>query len=455
MKQEGEIAEAERLADRGEEAIQQAEQSPDAIVMMRARLARMAQEASSLNISLIPTETKKQLLQARTEKALRYDRLGSLEQQAAGVAHDLRNFLQTISGAVFLALLDNTLCSDTERMLQAAQMATEASTSMVERLERIIGSNVDSPVLRAINMKSLLDDVIVQISVLKDQYAEKYGLKHIRISSDCQDDLRVLGEFGGLTSVILNLIKNSIEAMPKAAKLRDELPFEGEIMIEAKEFNDSVYLTVSDNGIGMDKETQLSAFIQRFTTKRQDKPRGLGMGQVKRIVEELQGKIGIKFSSPGIGTIVEMYLPLAPVECALPTPLDDTNLEIVTPLPVLFVDDDELVRDVTSKILEALGCEVVCASNGEDALKLLDEKTFALVFTDMNMPDMNGLVLSANIKKSHPGMPVVLMSGDQLPVLHEQMDQYGVSQVIQKPYQFADLGNILCELVGEKAAKVG
>jgi CheY-like chemotaxis protein len=171
-------------------------------------------------------------------------------------------------------------------------------------------------------------------------------------------------------------------------------------------------VAVSDSGIGMSRETQAKAFDPFFTTKEVGKGSGLGLSQVYGFIRQSGGHVTL-YSELGRGTTVKLYLPrLANAEPAaasseaLAAPRRGTEL-------VLLVEDDEDVRANAATMLRALGYDVVEASDGPAALRLLDARAdVRLLFTDVGLPGgMNGRELALEVQRRRPGLPVLFTTG--------------------------------------------
>ena len=251
----------------------------------------------------------------------------------------------------------------------------------------------------------------------------------------------VLGDPNALSTVLLNLFNNSIDAMPDGGTLtvttRNMQTGEVEILVE-------------DTGIGMSSDVVAKAVEPFFTTKPEGSGTGLGLSQAFRIVQAHRGTLNFS-SNPGIGTQVRLVFPVA-----VQPFLELEALKTATPiligaeLDVLIVDDDELVLDAAVETFRALGHKVTSASGGDEALSRL--KTFAapdIVVLDLNMPGMNGEQILIRLRQSFPSLPVLLSSGRTDEKALSLVETFSHVGLLPKPYSIDDVRRTLDKLVPE------
>ena len=239
-----------------------------------------------------------------------------------------------------------------------------------------------------------------------------------------------MGNVGELRSILFNLIKNSIEAMPNG----------GSISIYANKDDTQVYVTIIDTGIGMTEDVRLRVFQPFFTTKGYEPGRGLGMSGVYTLIQEHHGSIEIKKTVPGKGTIVEIRFPFIKKTESVPK---ETAVEIHKNLSVLWVDDEPMIRKIGKNMIEILEHQVAVAANGKEAVELLEKQRFDLMITDLGMPEMNGEQLLNNIKGKYPDMQIVTLSGWGDVFSENNKREYGVTFTKCKPLQFSELTELL------------
>jgi len=202
---------------------------------------------------------------------------------------------------------------------------------------------------------------------------------------------------------------------------------------------DYVLLQVSDTGTGMDRETLSHIFEPFFTTKEVGKGTGLGLATVYGIIKQNGGFINV-YSEVGFGSTFKIYIPRAAAEGAAPQRTEQAPIAFGSGT-ILLVEDDAMVRTMTTQMLEALGYSVLVAEGPQDALSLCErrETSVDLLMTDVIMPEMNGKELKRRIEAVRPGIRTLLMSGYTSDVIahHGVLDE-GI-HFIQKPFNIEEL----------------
>ena len=204
---------------------------------------------------------------------------------------------------------------------------------------------------------------------------------------------------------------------------------------------DFVLLAVSDDGNGMDSETQTHIFEPFFTTKAKGKGTGLGLATVYGIVKQNGGFINI-YSEPGVGTTFRIYFPRHLVTA------DSIAREIVTETPlsrgetVLLVEDEELIRYMGCAMLESLGYRTMIAATPTEVVRMAQEcdSRIYLLFTDVVMPEMNGRDLANRLHSRYPDIGILFMSGYTSDVIAQRGILEDGIDFIQKPFSRRDLG---------------
>jgi CheY-like chemotaxis protein len=240
-----------------------------------------------------------------------------------------------------------------------------------------------------------------------------------------------------LEAAILNLVVNAKDAMPQGGKLTIEASNSHLDDSYCKRHADVrpaqyVLIAVTDSGMGMLGDVVKRAFDPFFTTKQAGQGTGLGLSQVYGFVKQSGGHVKI-YSEPGEGTTVKLYLP----RCRDTEPTRETPRR--EPVfgqrgeRVLVAEDDEDVREYVTDSLQGLGYDVFEAENGERALKILDQHSVHLLLTDVVMPGMNGRKLADEVKRRHPDLRVLFMTGySRNAIVHQGRLDPGVD-LIQKP----------------------
>jgi len=213
-----------------------------------------------------------------------------------------------------------------------------------------------------------------------------------------------------------------------------------------------VRLAVRDDGAGMDAATLERIFEPFFTTKGPDRGTGLGLAVVHGIVTSHDGFISVR-SRPGAGSTFQVYLPPAGRPSAARTP------EVVQAVHgagehVLFIDDEPMLNRSASRCLERSGYRVSTYSDPRRAIEELRGRPgdFALVITDMNMPNLSGLEVARAVRELRPDLPILLLSGNLDEEVRAEAAQIRIDHVIQKPWTFDDLAEAVKRLLEGRAA---
>jgi CheY-like chemotaxis protein len=204
-----------------------------------------------------------------------------------------------------------------------------------------------------------------------------------------------------------------------------------------------VAVSVSDTGVGIPRDRIGQIFEPFFTTKEVGKGTGLGLSQVYGFAKQSGGDIDV-WSEPGQGTTFTLYLPRTDEARAAEGPSDRRGSPATVDghgRRVLVVEDNVEVGRFSTQLLQDLGYETTWAANGDEALQLLAEvDRFDAVFSDVVMPGMSGIDLGQEIRRRHPGLPVVLTSGYSNVLAEEGRHGF---ELLQKPYAAEELSRVL------------
>jgi CheY-like chemotaxis protein len=266
--------------------------------------------------------------------------------------------------------------------------------------------------------------------------------------------LTVMADKGQIEQVLMNLVTNAKDAMPRGGSLSIEVSttVTKEKFVHAHGFGepgDYACVTVSDTGYGMDEETRKRIFEPFFTTKEVGKGTGLGMAIIYGIIRQHNGYISI-YSEKGIGTTFNIYLPLI-VEGVK----EEQGVPDAEPPPggtetVLLAEDDTAVRELHKMMLEEAGYTVIEAVDGQDALdRFMDCRVEVdVLVTDVIMPKMNGKSLYEEIRKNRPDMKVLFISGYTKDIIVERGIMDDEFSVVTKPVTNHKLLRKIREILG-------
>ena len=199
-------------------------------------------------------------------------------------------------------------------------------------------------------------------------------------------------------------------------------------------------LEVSDTGNGMDEKTLGKAFDPYFTTKQMGKGTGLGLALVQAIVEEHDGFLEV-YSEINNGTNFYIYLPIVKKQDDPKTPIIKKTFSLKGNEKIIFVDDEESIRQIAKEFLEKYGYKVSLFENGVEAYREFEKKPhqFDLAVTDMTMPGMTGYEFASNILKNKPEFPILLCTGFSEDISEEKAASIGIKALLFKPIPMKDL----------------
>ncbi|MET0535146.1 MAG: response regulator, partial [Steroidobacter sp.] len=263
----------------------------------------------------------------------------------------------------------------------------------------------------------------------------------------------VMSDATQLELALLNLALNARDAMPSGGKLTIDAR-RASVVDHHLPRGDYVQLTVTDTGSGMSEEVRVRAIEPFFTTKRVGQGTGLGLSQVYAVARESRGSLEIE-SEINRGTTIRMTLPAAPANAlaaaSTTAPAAEQPVESKQPVAanILVVDDDKLVRRFVTDSLRSLAYDVHDASDGAEALVLLDEHRYDLLLVDFAMPGMNGAEVAEAAQLKQPGLPVLIVSGYADSSALEKV--LGTARQLRKPFDMAELGAAVAETLRKES----
>jgi signal transduction histidine kinase len=331
-------------------------------------------------------------------------KMEALGRLAGGVAHDFANLVTLISGYSDI-LLNRIGAQDPSRPeLEEIRAAAARGAAVTAQILDFIRKQVAPPTIVELNAL-----VAEMLRLLRPIIGE-----HISLAVTPDPRLGVVkADFAQMTRVIMNLVLNARDAMPRGGSIRIRTAnIDGRaIAWHRLPPGRYVMLEVSDTGTGMDPETLRQVFQPFFTTKHRGGT-GLGLSTVHRIVEQAGGEIWAR-SEPGRGTTFTVCLPRAGQDCEIADPHSLPRAPGAGTETILLVEDEESVRKLLRHLLDASGYRVIEAVDGRDALRLFAQHSASidLLLTDVIMPGLNGRELAEQALVSKPGLKVIYMSG--------------------------------------------
>ena len=350
-------------------------------------------------------------LRRSEERLLQSQKLEAIGQLAGGVAHDFNNLLTVINGYASLGIDQLPAEDPTRDVLVEIRDAGIRAAALTSQL--LAYSRKQVLVLRHLQLADVVADVG---KLLARVIGEDIRLELVDDGSGAV--VRVDGM--QLEQVLLNFAVNARDAMPDGGILRIETATchtDERVPDPASEAGDTIpagdyaVLRCIDAGAGMTEEVRRHLFEPFFTTKAVGSGTGLGLATVYGIVRQSEGYIRVH-STPGQGATFEVWLPLAVAVVAADEPAPKETTARASGTVVLVVEDDPAVERLIRTVLEASGYVALSATDGADAMALLDARAdVRLVICDLVMPHVGGREVVEAVRIRHPRLPVVLMSG--------------------------------------------
>lgn len=389
----------------GQELLIERPDGSKAWVMPHPKLIRgpLGEIIGAVNV-LIDLTQRKQL----EEQFRQSHKMEAVGQLAAGVAHDFNNFLTVIIG--YSELLLNKFPNEEaiREPLRQIRKAGDGAATLTRQLLAFGRKQIFTPVVLDLN---------VTVREIEKMLGRLIG-ENIKLTIDLQPDIGfVKVDAGQMEQVMMNLLVNARDAMPKggcATIATRNVVLSGMQLQTQHALPSTPYtlLTVADNGIGMNKETQLHIFEPFYTTKQTGKGTGLGLSTVFGIVKQSGGFIEVE-SAIGSGTSFRIYLPQTRAAMTKKRPTDDIESKSHEEETILLVEDEDGLRAMVETIVENNGYKVLSAKNGSEAARICYEypEIIHLLLTDVVLPGINGRELGALLLPSRPNMKVLYMSG--------------------------------------------
>ena len=391
----------------------------------------------------IKSEKDKKELEKQLQNAQKMEAIGTL---ASGVAHDFNNLLMAIQGRTSTMLMNKDGSHPDFEQLKGIEDHVESAADLTKQLLGVaLGGKYE---LKPTNLNHLIK---------KQNQIFGRTKKEIIIGEKYQVDLwPVEIDRGQIEQVILNLYLNAGHAMPGGGDLYVETKNvtleEDHVKPFSAEPGRYVEISVADTGVGMDKTTLERIFDPFFTTKEIGRGTGLGLASVYGIIKNHGGFIKV-YSEKGHGTNFNVYLPASEKEVIdEKAPVGDTLMGSET---VLFVDDEDMIIEITEEMLKRLGYKVLTARSGKEAIKIYEEDSerIDIVVLDMIMPDMGGGDTYDGLKMLNPKVKVLLSSGYSIDGQATEILDRGCNGFIQKPFKMKKFSEKLRNILTRNCIK--
>lgn len=385
------------------------------------------------------------------EQLLQASKLSAIGTLTSGIAHDFNNILGIVRGYAELLSMqsDEKVVKTAHNLIKAADRGSALTKSLLD-----FSSN-RSRQTHSVELGQLLQELA---PMLKEACGKSSGVK--LVLQPFAEPLWVNIEKGGLEDVLLNMVINAVHATVPNGVIT--------VSFYQKEVTDSVHfvepvtaghyacLTISDTGRGMSEQVLQKIFEPFFSTKGAQGT-GLGLAQVFGFIRRSQGGIRVE-STEGVGSRFELYLPVATQNLSVLPVMEAETLRCITAdkpqitagAQILLVDDDAELLDVHATILETAGFSVCSANSGKAALQHLAQQQFALLISDIVMPEMNGFELCRAAEQLQPGLAMLLVSAfADNSLIQDEASEIRYQQRLEKPVRASQLIKRVKQLLQE------
>lgn len=359
------------------------------------------------------------------EAFLKSEKMKVLEEVASGVAHELNNIFSVISGNA--QLLQRRHIENKESMDGISNIfnAVNNGARILERMYEYTKTKEDGLQFIQIDIKDLVEASIDFIMPRWKNLAQEKGVTYQIDKKGLIKGLGMQGDPYKLQEVLINIIKNALDAMPEG----------GKISFRTWKKDRNVFVSISDNGEGMPEEALKKIFDPFFTTRRPERT-GLGMSASYGIVTRHGGSINIE-SKIGKGSIFTLKFPFSKVKVSPVVTAKPANQAKVKALNILVVDDNQNMGLLINELLSEEGHNVKSVSNGAEAIELLRSERFDLLLSDLIMPEVTGYDVISSLDKldKRPKVGIITGWGER----HKALEQ--VDFIIKKPFDLSELTN--------------
>jgi len=378
-------------------------------------------------------EAETEKLQNQLTQAKKMESVGRL---AGGVAHDFNNMLGVILGYTEIALKKIESDQPMYSALRGIQQAAQRSADLTRQLLAFARKQTVAP--KVLDLNETVASMLIMLRRLIGENIDLVWLPDESLGAIKMDCTQI-------DQILANLCVNARDAIGDTGRITIEtgnVVFDEAYCASHLGFipGEYVVLMLSDNGCGMDRETISHLFEPFFTTKEIGKGTGLGLATVYGIVKQNNGFVNV-YSEIGLGTTFKIYLPRHKAKDEkLPEP-EETALVTTGHETILLVEDESMILEMTTVMLELQGYTVLPANSAGEAISLAREYAdeIHLLMTDVVMPEMNGRDLARNLFPLYPHLKRLFMSGYTANVIahHGVLDE-GV-HFLQKPFTMQDL----------------
>lgn len=382
-------------------------------------------------------------LEERLRQSQKMEAIGTL---VGGIAHDFNNMLAGIVGNLYLAKKKSAPQTAVLPHIEAIETLSDRAAQMITQMLTFARKGIVQ--MQPLSLNSCVDDILAAVGRVTIP-------ENIQLNIDlCREELIVNADKTQIQQVIINLLSNARDALADREQPVIDICLTSyranqEFLLEHGLSGPEAFarLTVTDNGCGIENEKYAHIFEPFFTTKETGKGTGLGLAMVYGAVQTHGGVIKLE-SKQGAGTSFHLFLPVtdAAVETQSSEPLTHIAGKGET---ILLVDDEDVVRSVSSEVLENHGYQVIQADDGKVAMDIFEARLFEidLIILDIVMPNMNGDEVAQNIRQRRPDIPIIFMTGYDKEHVISRTEQLKNSMILGKPFQYEELSHMLRRLL--------
>jgi len=382
----------------------------------------------------VKVEQEKERLHQQLVRSQKLEEIGIL---AGGIAHDFNNMLTVIQGHNQLAMMDLSEHHPAHAELRHIQQTLTRASNLTRQL--LIFSRKESVQFRTLNLNATIQNMLKMIRRMIPE--------NIEIRTELNDQpWTLLGDEGTIEQVILNICVNARDAMPEGGTLI--ISTDAVVLTDADcrrypmaSPGNFSRITFTDSGVGISAQNLERIFDPFFTTKEKGKGTGLGLSIVYGIVKQHGGWLRVN-SELGQGSRFEVFFP-AGKAISTSAPVDESPEKMLrgTSERILLIEDDASVRQLLQRILDKHDYTVFAADTIERAREILDQEQgrFDLLFTDVVLPDGNGIVFAREMRKRYPELPVLCGSGYPAKVAQIPESERSQFRILLKPYRLTEL----------------
>ena len=385
----------------------------------------------SFAITNIQTRELNAALESRLLQAQKLETIGKL---SSGMAHDFNNLLSSIFGSLHLL---KSRVPESESVLKLIDNIENCSIRARDLTKGLLSFGKPTAKRKEIVMPNLLLKELAKV-------VSQTFPSSIIFEEKIEDNLKnILGNGTEIYQILLNLCVNAKEAIDKRGKivlsaknlLVDEINISNYPILNRGNY---IQFSVSDNGSGISEDHISRIFDPYFSTKQKDTGSGLGLYVTYGIIKAHNGHVDVT-SKKNIGTTFDVFLPVF-------EPQKLTKNETKSKL-IMLADDEEMLSELLSEMLESSGYYVIKVKSGEEVIKVLTEELKVdLIIIDYNMPMMNGLECISEIRKLNFNLPVILSSGS-LQFNDNELKRLKINSKILKPYEFETMLDTIKKLI--------